>query len=186
MGTEGLLGFVKPLFWCMLVSNLALDQRFCNGAQGRVLHWHPEKVQARKALSASHPELLVRFAKDSLYNWPKTVCVCPSVRLSTFPLVHSSVGPLVRSSACPFVCPATYNTDTDSGYLYVEESSLSKSEMVPDIDHMDITARQETLVNVASLPVLLQVPLVPCYASPGFQNFPRLHRLPGIHMSLHV
>ena len=103
VGTVGLLGFVKTIFWCMLVSNLALDQRFCNGAQGRVLHWHPEKVQARKALSASHPELLVRFAKDSLYNWPKAVSVCPSVRLSTFPLVHSSIRPLVRLSACPLV-----------------------------------------------------------------------------------
>lgn len=97
----------RHLMRCMLVSNLALDQRFCNGCQGRVLHWHPAKAQARKAISASHPELLVRFAK---------------------------------------------------------ESSLSKAEMQPDIDHMDITARQETLVNVAGLPVLLQEPLVPCYA----------------------
>ena len=92
---------------CMLVSNLALDQRFCNGMQGRALHWHPGKAQSRKAVSASHPELLVRFAK---------------------------------------------------------ESSLSKTEMVPDVDHMDVTARQETLPTVAGMPVLLQIPLVPCYA----------------------
>ena len=94
---------------CMLVSNLALDQRFCNGTQGRALHWHPEprKEKARKAISASHPELLARFAK---------------------------------------------------------ESSLTKPEMVPELDHMDITSRQETLMTVAGQPVLLQIPLVPCYA----------------------
>ena len=92
---------------CMLVSNLALDQRFCNGAQGRALHWHPEKTHARKAISASHPELLVRFAK---------------------------------------------------------EASLKKPEMIPDVDHMDVTARQETLVTIPGQPVLLQIPLVPAYA----------------------
>ena len=41
---------------------------------------------------------------------------------------------------------------------------MSKPEMIPDIDHMDVTTRQETLSNVAGKPVLLQVPLVPCYA----------------------
>ena len=98
----------KPhMMRAMLVSNLALDQRFCNGVQGRILHWHPEKAQARKVLSASHPELLVRFAK---------------------------------------------------------ETSMKKAEMLPDVDHIDIAARQETLVNVPGLPVLVQVPAVPCYA----------------------
>jgi hypothetical protein len=92
---------------CMLVANLALDQRFCNGAQGRALHWHPEKTQSGKAISSSHPELLVRFVK---------------------------------------------------------ESSLLKAEMLPDVDHMDVTSRQETLVAVPGAPVLLQIPLVPCYA----------------------
>lgn len=91
---------------CMLVSNLALDQRFCNGAQGRLLHWHPKEVKARKAISASHPELLVRFAK---------------------------------------------------------ESALAKAEMMPDVDFMDVTCRQETLVTIPGAPVLLQEPLVPCY-----------------------
>ena len=95
------------LMRCMLVSNLSLEQRFCNGAQGRALHWHPEMQQRRKAISASHPELLVRFAK---------------------------------------------------------ESSMSKPEMVPDLDFMDVTARQETLASVQGQPVLLQVPLVPSYA----------------------
>ena len=61
----------------------------------------------RKAISASHPELLVRFAK---------------------------------------------------------ESSMSKSEMVPDVDHMDIQVRQETLTTIPGQPVMLQLPLVPSYA----------------------
>jgi len=91
----------------MLVSNLAIDQRFVNGAQGRVLHWFPASVMSKKALPASHPELLVRFAK---------------------------------------------------------ESALQKPEMYPDMDHMDVTSRQETLVNVIGQPVVLQISLVPAYA----------------------
>ena len=38
---------------------------------------------------------------------------------------------------------------------FVKESSLEKSEMLPDIDHMDIGARQENLA-VRGEPVLLQ------------------------------
>ena len=91
----------------MLVSNLAVDQRCANGTQGRVLHWFPGSVESKKALTASHPELIARFAK---------------------------------------------------------ESALRKLEMYPDMDHMDVTARQETLVNVLGQPVVLQLPLVPCYA----------------------
>jgi len=110
--SENCPGLLKPhMMRCMLVNNLAVDMCFVNGTQGRVLHWHPEKAYAKgKAISASHPEILVRFAK---------------------------------------------------------ETSLKKSEMVPDIDHIDVTARQETLMNVMGWPVLLQVPLVPCYALTG-------------------
>jgi len=91
----------------MRVSNLAIDQRFANGTQGRVLHWFPASVMSKKALPASHPELLVRFAK---------------------------------------------------------ESALQKPEMYPDMDHMDVTSRQETLTNVIGQPVVLQISLVPAYA----------------------
>ena len=45
--------------------NLALDQRFANGTQGRLLCWAPEKAETRKALQASHPEIFVRFVKES-------------------------------------------------------------------------------------------------------------------------
>jgi len=100
---------LKPhMMRCMLVNNLAVDMGFVNGTQGRVLHWHPEEACTKgKAVSATHPEILVRFAK---------------------------------------------------------ESAIKKSEMVPDIDHMDVTVRQETLTTVLGWPVLLQVPLIPCYA----------------------
>ena len=44
------------------------------------------------------------------------------------------------------------------------QNSLTKTELVPDIVHMDVTARQETLASVADHSVFLQIPLVPCYA----------------------
>ena len=40
---------------------------------------------------------------------------------------------------------------------------MHKREMYPDIDHMDVTARQESLA-VRGEPILLQLPLNPCYA----------------------
>ena len=40
---------------------------------------------------------------------------------------------------------------------------MCKREMYPDIDHMDVTARQESLA-VRGEPILLQLPLNPCYA----------------------
>ena len=103
------LSHVKPhLMRCMLVSNLAVDQRFANGTQGRVLFWSPDVgADERKSVMSSRPDVFVRFAK---------------------------------------------------------ESSMSKTEMVADLDHMDICARQETLNQVPGYPILLQVPLVPAYA----------------------
>ena len=49
----------------MLVSNLAVEQRFANGTQGRLMSWHPAKISGRKAVLASHPELVARFVKES-------------------------------------------------------------------------------------------------------------------------
>ena len=42
------------LMRCMLTSNLAVENRFANGTQGRVLQWQPEKTE-KKAFLASHP-----------------------------------------------------------------------------------------------------------------------------------
>ena len=44
----------------------------------------------------------------------------------------------------------------------IQETSLSKGEMMPDIDHMDIGARQENLA-VRGEPIMLQLCVVPAY-----------------------
>ena len=50
----------------MLTSNLAVDQRFANGTQGRLLHWSPTDVEgAKRAVPASHPDICARFVKES-------------------------------------------------------------------------------------------------------------------------
>ena len=91
----------------MLISNIAVDERFANGTQGRLLHWHPGVTESkRRALPAYCGELLARFCK---------------------------------------------------------ETSLSKVEMIPDMDFMDLGARQETL-NTRGEPILLQLCVVPAYA----------------------
>ena len=41
---------------------------------------------------------------------------------------------------------------------------MGNGEMLPDIDHMDVMARQETITSIRGEPVLLQLPVVPCYA----------------------
>ena len=50
----------------MMIQNIAVDQRFANGTQGRLLHWHPSATQSRgKALPAYCQDLLGRFCKES-------------------------------------------------------------------------------------------------------------------------
>ena len=94
----------RPLW---LTSNLAVDQRFANGTQGRVMYWHPKKTEnQRLALPASHPDIMARFLK---------------------------------------------------------ETSVNKQELFPDVDHIDVQVRPETLRS-RDEPVILQLPLVPCYA----------------------
>ena len=100
---------LRPHFMrVMLVSNIAVENRFANGTQGRLMNWLPERASedGRKALLSSHPELLARFVK---------------------------------------------------------ETSLNKAEFHPDIDFMDITVRQESLNQIAGAPLMLQLPMQPCY-----------------------
>ena len=52
----------------MLVSNLAVQERFANGTQGRLMFWHPTTCTKNKSLYSSNPELLARFVKDSALN----------------------------------------------------------------------------------------------------------------------
>ena len=47
----------------MLTSNLAVDQRFANGTQGRLLHWSPPEVEGSKAVPASHPDISARLLR---------------------------------------------------------------------------------------------------------------------------
>ena len=54
----------------MLTSNLAVDQRFANGTQGRLLHFSPadaavEGSKKAVAVPASHPSICARFVKES-------------------------------------------------------------------------------------------------------------------------
>ena len=44
-----------------------------------------------------------------------------------------------------------------------KESSVAKAELFPDIDHLDVMARRETL-KMRGEPQMLQLPLVPAYA----------------------
>ena len=39
--------------------------RFANGTQGRLFWWAPGNIESNKSLPSSHPELLVRFAKEA-------------------------------------------------------------------------------------------------------------------------
>ena len=52
----------------MLVSNLAVQERFANGTQGRLMFWHPTTCKKGKTLYSSNPELLARFVEDSASN----------------------------------------------------------------------------------------------------------------------
>ncbi len=105
----------------MLVSNMAVENRFANGTQGRLLNWCPERASedGRKVLLSSHPDLLARFVK---------------------------------------------------------ETALHKSELHPEIDFMDITARQENLTQIAGTPVMLQMPLLPCYGMTIHKTQATVHR----------
>ena len=50
----------------MLSANLAVDQRFANGTQGRLMHWHPAATNdKRRALPSCHREISARFLKES-------------------------------------------------------------------------------------------------------------------------
>ena len=58
--------YVFRMLKVMMIQNIAVDQRFANGTQGRLLHWHPTATESkRKALPAYCQDLLVRFCKES-------------------------------------------------------------------------------------------------------------------------
>ena len=53
----------------------------------------------------------------------------------------------------------------DLSVRFVKESSLAKKELMADIDHVDVTARAETMNTVPTQPVMLQVLCAPCVIS---------------------
>jgi len=59
---------------------------------------------------------------------------------------------------------ALYSSHPELLARVVKESALQKREMFPDVDHIDVTARQETLSSFQGQPALLQLPIVPSYA----------------------
>ncbi len=49
----------------MLTANLALDQRFANGTQGRIMMFFPKKTRdKRAALASCHQDLMARCVKQ--------------------------------------------------------------------------------------------------------------------------
>ena len=46
---------------------------------------------------------------------------------------------------------------------FVKEASVGKSELVADIDFIDVAPRQENLTSIPGMPVMVQMPLQPCY-----------------------
>ena len=44
---------------------------------------------------------------------------------------------------------------------------MDKKQWLPDVDFMDVSARQESINNVAGKPVQLQLGVVPSYALTG-------------------
>ena len=71
-------------------------------------------------------------------------------------LLHWYPGSVETNKALPASYP-------DLIARFVKETALSKREMFPDLDHMDVTARQESLA-LRGDPILLQLPVVPSYA----------------------
>ena len=49
---------------------------------------------------------------------------------------------------------------------FLKETSGRKTELFPEVDYIDVQARAETL-RARGEPIILQLPLVPCYASGG-------------------
>ena len=46
---------------------------------------------------------------------------------------------------------------------FAKESSMRKTELLPDVDFLDVTPRPEQLTSVAFNPLMVQLPLQPCY-----------------------
>ena len=61
----------------------------------------------------------------------------------------------------PVLCSEAYHHDLLARFC--KETSLSKISMCPDLDYIDVVARQENLA-VKGEPIMLQLPIVPAYS----------------------
>jgi hypothetical protein len=52
----------------MLNSNIAVENRFANGTQGRLIYWEPGQVEAKKAIPSTWFGLMARFVKETSAN----------------------------------------------------------------------------------------------------------------------
>ena len=153
----------------MLIQNVAVDQRFANGAFPKQASWAslPPKVWPflRTETSSAHNESLISCILLSLFAHISHPLTPPSHIMSQHRILHGSQGRLLHwhpeataslRKALPAYCP-------DLSARFCKESSLKKVEMMPDMDFMDLGARQENL-NVRGEPILLQLCMVPAYA----------------------
>ena len=172
VGSETMpLGASSHMMRVMLISNLAVDQvsflvlRSISVSQkGRatcspaVRQWHSgapaavapgrERIEEKGAAC-----ILSRLAGAVLQGGAVTRC---ALVVSAPWGGRNSVG---RPTDFPLFCRRRPHQFLSR----IQETSLSKGEMMPDIDHMDIGARQENLA-VRGEPIMLQLCVVPAYA----------------------
>ena len=58
---------------------------------------------------------------------------------------------------------ALLSSHPDLTARFVKEASVNKQQLVADVDFIDVSARQENLATVPGMPVMVQMPLQPCY-----------------------
>ena len=125
------------LMRCMLSSNLAVDQRFANGTQGRLLHWGPDAESSRKAaVPANHPDLGARFVKDKQPG-------------KDLPSPHAL-------ESCTFRNISLRAPPPPSCSLLEESAVRKRGTLLPDIDVVGVDSRQENLA-VRGEPIMLQL-----------------------------
>ena len=59
---------VRHCMRAMLNSNIAVENRFANGTQGRLIYWEPGQIESKKAIPSTWLGLMARFVKESAAN----------------------------------------------------------------------------------------------------------------------
>ena len=174
METKSASGPHPHLMRVMLIQNVAVDQRFANGAPPQQVDeaslppmvW-PYPSKQNKPTKA--PPLFSSFSHTyPIFPLIQYSCTLSDVRhLPSLHhhVPHGSQGRLLhwhpeatetQRKALPAYSP-------DLSARFCKESALSKTEMMPDMDFMDLGACQEHL-NVRGEPIMQQLCVVPAYA----------------------